>query len=241
MLKKIIATTALMIVMLSSASLYSACKDISGTWFLYIYDIYDDTCGTSLFGFEKFLNGTGALITVEQNQCNADLNMYFSSNLPSQSGELTGDNLTTEFSINLADVGLKYNVKMEAAFEDYLGEGTASYTAITAYKLTCSFKYHLKFIKVALLSSDSSCSETAVEQTFTKSFVDSLDTGWSLSGTCENITDLSIFANVKTVWAWNGASWSIYSPIDAVKELIKKYSISQLTGISAKSGFWINK
>jgi hypothetical protein len=240
MLKKIIATTALMIVMLSSASLYSACKDISGTWFLYIYDIYDDTCGTSLFGFEKFLNGTGALITVEQNQCNADLNMYFASNLPSQSGELTGDNLTTEFSINLADVGLKYDVKTEVAFEDYLGEGIAYYTA-TAYNIKCTFKSHLKFVKVALLSSDSSCSGTAVEQTFTKSFVDSLGTGWSLSGTCENITDLSIFADVKTVWSWNGSSWSIYSPIDTVKELIKKYSISQLTGISAKSGFWINK
>ncbi len=237
-MRKHVCLIILLVGIFTGTMLYGSCKNISGNWFLYIYGIYDDTCDNNLLGFEKFLNGTGALITVEQNQCTVSIKPYFTSNIPAQNGTMDNDKLATDFNINLDSVGLKYVVNTDLTFTDYLGEGTANYTAQTDY-VTCTFKSHLKFVKVTVTKDSSGGDTSAVK--FSQDIINSLDSGWSLAGTSVSITDMSIFDNVKTVWAWNGNSWMIYSPLQSIQNIISSYSISPLTEISANSGFWINK
>lgn len=239
MVKKLTKMFILLFFVFSSTLVYCECsKNISGNWFLYIYDIYDDTCGNNLFGFEKFLDGTGALITATQNQCDVNIDTYFPSSLPKQTGTMIGDNLTTDFTINLSSVGLTYDVNTNIGFSDYSGEGIADFTA-NASTITCTFKSHVKFVKVALLSADSEGSGNI--PSVSKEKVDALKSGWTLMGTCGAITDMTMFNGAKTVWGWSGSSWMIYSPLEAVKNLMKSYSITPLTSIPANSGFWVNK
>ena len=72
--------------------------------------------------------------------------------------------------------------------------------------------------------------------------IDALPSGWSLTSTPLDITDMSIFANVKMVWTYNNGQWSAYSPDASVaKKIADDKSVSALTTIPAKSGIWIEK
>ena len=51
-----------------------------------------------------------------------------------------------------------------------------------------------------------------------------LNSGWHLLGTSEEMTDLSILDNVKTVWSWNNG-WKAYSHDNTIKEAINNSSI----------------
>jgi hypothetical protein len=76
---------------------------------------------------------------------------------------------------------------------------------------------------------------------FTADDVSFLSAGWSLAGTGCDITDMSIFAGVNTVWKWTGSAWAVYSPKDTISTLLNNYGITPVTIIHAKEGFWINK
>ncbi len=63
---------------------------------------------------------------------------------------------------------------------------------------------------------------------------------WKLFGTSFEITDMSIFENVKSVWAWDGTKWNIYSSDPNIYNLLIKYKIPVIEKIDANSGFWVN-
>jgi uncharacterized protein YkwD len=71
-----------------------------------------------------------------------------------------------------------------------------------------------------------------------------VDTGWTLLGTGKttSLTEMEAkFADIKTLWKWNGSSWQIWSPNEQIKALIAQYGISSVTSIEKGEGFWVNK
>ena len=67
--------------------------------------------------------------------------------------------------------------------------------------------------------------------------------GWMLLGLKKD-TPVSIEkfnkSFINSVWKWENNSWSIYSPVSTINELIKKYKISQIDSIKPVEGFWLN-
>jgi hypothetical protein len=70
-----------------------------------------------------------------------------------------------------------------------------------------------------------------------------ISSGWNLKGVGQDskTNKLSVFGVVKTVWKWTGSSWQIWSPDDAINDLILSYGIGSFESISRGEGFWVNK
>ena len=78
----------------------------------------------------------------------------------------------------------------------------------------------------------------------TPSSIETLDTGWTLSSTPFEITDLSVFDSVNLVWIYNSVtnSWSAYSSdADTMSAINASSSIGTITTIPAGSGIWVLK
>jgi hypothetical protein len=67
--------------------------------------------------------------------------------------------------------------------------------------------------------------------------------GWNLLGTaCDlNVESLNK-TEIKTVWTWDRelAYWKVWSPNEAIMEIIESYGLSPLGIIPAYSGFWVS-
>ena len=70
-----------------------------------------------------------------------------------------------------------------------------------------------------------------------KSYIDSLSNQWHLLGSSKDISDLTIFDNVKYVWNYKDKKWSFYSNDNTI--YINNEDIDDLKTIKANSGFWI--
>lgn len=75
----------------------------------------------------------------------------------------------------------------------------------------------------------------------TASKVDSMQSGWTLSGTANEITDMSIFNNASIVWVYNNSSWSAYSSNTTMQQKIQNANIPLINSIPDNSGIWIKK
>lgn len=70
-----------------------------------------------------------------------------------------------------------------------------------------------------------------------KNDIKSLPSGWSLIGTSYEISDLSIFDEVKIVWYWDNG-WKAYS---SVYDLSMHINVNSLGKIDTNKGFWVFK
>jgi hypothetical protein len=86
-------------------------------------------------------------------------------------------------------------------------------------------------------SNPSSCGFEVVNETY----INSLDSGWTLLGSSAEISDMSIFNSVLLVWSYDSdnSSWSLYSSYSLPQSVIDNFNI--LSSIPANQGFWIYK
>lgn len=77
--------------------------------------------------------------------------------------------------------------------------------------------------------------------TITASSVDAMQSGWTLSGTANEITDMNIFNNASLIWIYNNGSWSAYSSNTTMIQKIQDANIPLVNSIPANSGIWVNK
>jgi len=75
----------------------------------------------------------------------------------------------------------------------------------------------------------------------TTNIIESMQSGWTLSGTNSSITDMSIFDNTSIIWIYKNNSWSAYSSNETIIQNIKNANISLINSIPANSGIWIYK
>lgn len=81
-----------------------------------------------------------------------------------------------------------------------------------------------------------------IELTISK--ISALPTGWTLTSTPFEITDLSIFDSATVVWVYNNntSAWMAYSSDATMRQnIIDNVDISLLTTIPAGSGVWVQK
>lgn len=74
--------------------------------------------------------------------------------------------------------------------------------------------------------------------------ISSLGSGWTLTSTPFEITDLSVFDAVSAVWVYNNstATWSAYSSNATTRQkIIDSPTVNLLTTIPAGSGVWVQK
>jgi hypothetical protein len=67
-----------------------------------------------------------------------------------------------------------------------------------------------------------------------------LSDGWSLVG-CGIKLKASEFGEAKTLWQWTGSNWKVWSPQNAIMNLLNEYKIEIADEIKAGEGFWVNK
>ena len=80
-----------------------------------------------------------------------------------------------------------------------------------------------------------------IDVTLKKEDIDALPSGWSIVGVPSQITDFSLFASARTVWAYDNGTktWSAYSAQTYLAQIIQDSSIQTLTIIPAKRGVWV--
>ncbi len=67
--------------------------------------------------------------------------------------------------------------------------------------------------------------------------------GWSLvgSGKLINSNSFTEFGNIISIWKWDNNTWSVWSPQNKIKKLLKLYKIKSISFIDKGEGFWIDK
>jgi hypothetical protein len=80
-----------------------------------------------------------------------------------------------------------------------------------------------------------------MQSSITQEYISSLDNGWHLLGTENNITNVSIFDNIQIVWQYKNDKWKAYSQQEIYKNAISDANISTFDQIDKNSGFWILK
>jgi len=124
---------------------------------------------------------------------------------------------------NLSEFGLTTITAMNTAVID------ANTTAVSDTMAKCS-------------ANPSSCGiDLSATENITTEYINNLDTGWTLTGTAKNITDLTVFESAKTVWIYSNGLWSAYSSNQTTQQAIKDANINILTSISTNSGIWVLK
>ena len=162
---------------------------------------------------------------------------------------------------NLSEFNLTTQTAMNTALADMNSTATASGIASgKAYVQTNPSEFNLTTI-TAMNTAIADANTTAVSDTMAKcsanpsscgidlsttenittEYINNLDTGWTLTGTAKNITDLTVFESAKTVWIYSNGSWSAYSSNQTTQQAIKDANINILTSISANSGIWVLK
>jgi hypothetical protein len=78
------------------------------------------------------------------------------------------------------------------------------------------------------------------EQNWSSEKVENLSNGWTLNGTANKISDLTVFDSANIVWIFENGVWKAWSSDSAMKNLIEtQYEL--LNEIPKDSGFWIFK
>lgn len=83
--------------------------------------------------------------------------------------------------------------------------------------------------------------QSSTNVNITTTYLDSLPSGWTLSGTNSSISDLKIFDNVQVIWIYNNKEWNAYSPNLSMSQNIQNSNIDIITTIPQNSGVWIYK
>ncbi len=69
-----------------------------------------------------------------------------------------------------------------------------------------------------------------------------LSSGWNLKGTFLDNVSVAQFNNneINSVWKWSNNSWLIWSPKNAIIQLINQYGINKIDKLNSGDGFWIS-
>lgn len=94
---------------------------------------------------------------------------------------------------------------------------------------------------VALIESEKNAAVADAVVGLTQWDIDALPSGWHNIANPTQITDMSIFVNVQTVWVYKDGIWSAYSPNTNISTALTEASISKLTSIDANSAMWIER
>jgi hypothetical protein len=108
---------------------------------------------------------------------------------------------------------------------------------LTKYKITILAKFEIG--KGYWLNSASSYSESFQGTNYGKEKI-VLSSGWNLVG-CGIKLEANEFGEAKTLWQWTGNSWKVWSPQNAIMNLLNQYKIEIADEIKAGEGFWVNK
>jgi hypothetical protein len=78
------------------------------------------------------------------------------------------------------------------------------------------------------------------EQNWTSEKAENLSNGWTLNGTANDISDLTVFDSANIVWIFENGVWKAWSSDSAMKTLIESKA-ELFNEIPKDSGFWIFK
>jgi hypothetical protein len=79
-----------------------------------------------------------------------------------------------------------------------------------------------------------------VQNSWTSEKVENLSSGWTLNGTANKISDLTVFDSANIVWIFENGVWKAWSSDSAMKTKIEN-GAELLNEIPKDSGFWIQK
>ncbi len=72
--------------------------------------------------------------------------------------------------------------------------------------------------------------------------VDNIKEGWFLKSTgCICPFPVSFYSslNINMIWKWSNNSWEVWSPLNSIIEILKKYKIPEIKDINISEGFWV--
>lgn len=81
----------------------------------------------------------------------------------------------------------------------------------------------------------------SLPDSWTSEKVNALPTGWTLNGTANDISDLSIFEETDIVWISKDGIWEAHITDENLKYLTDSNSVPKIGIIPKDSGFWIRK
>jgi hypothetical protein len=75
----------------------------------------------------------------------------------------------------------------------------------------------------------------------TKEVLDNLKKGWTLLGTIDTVTDMSLFKDFKIIWIFVDGKFQGYSPIPRIRKQIANSGFKVFKEIPKNAGIWLNK